>query len=114
TSCSNENPLNGRTFLLLNAGVEKTTSTTLLQFSSKEYVEVFNIKNMLTSNNSYSKTPYRVKGNILSINGVSYSMENNKDGFNLYKGQILEYRLLESKEDLVGKLLTQPLVNKDK
>lgn len=105
TSCSNENPLNGKAFLLSTNEVGKTSSTTLLQFSSNEYVEVFNIKEMATSNNSYTKTPYRVKGNIFYIHGVSYVMKNNKDGFDLYKDQILKYRLLASKGDLTGKLL---------
>jgi hypothetical protein len=114
TSCSNENPLNGKTFLLLTPGVEKTTSTVLFRFSNSKYVEVFNIKDMTKSVNSYVKAPYRVDGNMFDFQGVSYKMENNKDGFDLYKGQTLKYKLLESREDIVGKLLAKSLIKKDK
>lgn len=108
TSCTNENSLEGKSFFLTNEAV-KTTSTVLLQFSGKEYVEVFNIKSITKSNNSYTKIPYRLEGNIFSIQGSSYVMKNNKDGFDLYEGQNLKYKLIANKEDIVTKFLAQPI-----
>lgn len=112
-SCNNENPFNGKTFLLSAPGAEKTPATILLQFSSDKDVEVFQIKDTTQAIGSYTKTHYRVEENIFHFGSQSYKMEKNNEGFNLYAGPVLKYRLLKSNEDVMRKM-ARSFINKEK